>query len=243
MQVTCSIGAVLGQIDEQGRECVCEYFGPALRKHENNYSVSEIELLSVVEAATRFRVYLASQKFKIIVDHKALMSMTSIKSPTSPRLQHWALFMSQFIYEIVYKKWRLHSNADGLSRMSYEPTGASTPTVTDALMDDNFVNVVDLEMRESEFNGWLIQLSNENKASYKFGCELLHYRAAIEVDDGKLNMTDLPRQPSGCCLVPTGCPVDETGSNECEAISVTTEVRRTVSDVSWQNPHWWLVES
>ena len=33
----CSVGAVLGQIDEQGREFVCEYFGRALRKHERNY--------------------------------------------------------------------------------------------------------------------------------------------------------------------------------------------------------------
>ena len=30
----CSVGAVFGQIDEQGRESVCEYFGRALRKHE-----------------------------------------------------------------------------------------------------------------------------------------------------------------------------------------------------------------
>ena len=164
--------------------------------------------------------------------------MTSIKCPTSPKLQRWALFMSQFTYEIVYKNGRLHSNADGLSRMTYEPTGASTPTVTDELMEANFVNAVDLGMRESEFNSWLIQLSNENKASYRFGCELLHYTAAIDVDDEKLNMADLPRQLSGCCLVPTGCPVDETGSNEREAIlSVTSEARRTaVSDVSWQPP-------
>ena len=49
-------------------------------------------------------------------------------------------------------------------------------------MDDNFINAVDLEIRESEFNRWLIQLLNENKASYRFGCELLHYTAAIEVD-------------------------------------------------------------
>ena len=79
-------------------------------------------------------------------------------------------------------------------------------------MDDNFVNVVERGMRESEFNCWLIHLSNENKASYRFGCELLHYTSAIEVDDEKLNIEDLPRQPSGCCLVSNGCPVDEAGS-------------------------------
>ena len=83
----CSIGAVLGQIDKQRRQYVCEYFDRALRKHEKNYSVSEIALLSVVEAATPFRVYSASDNFKTIADHKALMSMTSITSPTSPRLK------------------------------------------------------------------------------------------------------------------------------------------------------------
>ena len=77
--------------------------------------MSEIELFSVVEAVTPFRVYLASQKFKIIVDHKVLMSMDHIKSPTMPRLQRWTLFMNQFTYETVCKKGRLHSNADGLS--------------------------------------------------------------------------------------------------------------------------------
>ena len=50
-------------------------------------------------------------------------------------------------------------------------------------------------------------------------------------------MVDLRRQPSDCCLVPTGYPVDEAGSNECEVISVTSEAQRNaVSDVSWQTP-------
>ena len=52
--------------------------------------------------------------------------------------------MSQFSYEIVYKKGRLHSNADGLSRMTYEPTEVPTPAVTVALMDDNCINAIDL---------------------------------------------------------------------------------------------------
>ena len=57
--------------------------------------------------------------------------------------------------------------------MTYEPTGASAPAVTDALMDANFVNAVDLGMRESEFNSWLIQLSDENKASYRYVCRII----------------------------------------------------------------------
>ena len=67
----------------------------------------------------------------------------------------------------------------------------------------------------------------------------MHYTAAIEVDEEqKLNIADLLRQPSGSSLVPTGCPVEETDSNECEAIlSVKSEARGDAySDVSWQAP-------
>ena len=109
--------------------------------------------------------------------------MDDQKSPTSPRLQRWAMFMSQFSYEIVYKKGRLHSNANGLSRMTYEPTEVPTPAVTDALMNDSFVNAVDLGMREIDFSSWLVQIANKEKQSYQFGSESLYYTAAIDVSD------------------------------------------------------------
>ena len=94
--------------------------------------MSETELLSVVKDATRFRVHLVSQKFKIIVDHKVLTFMDHLKCQTSPRLQRRVMFMSQISYEIVYKKGRLLSNADRLSRRTYEPTETPAPTITDA---------------------------------------------------------------------------------------------------------------
>ena len=93
--------------------------------------------------------------------------------------------MSQFSYEIAYKKSRLHSNADGLSRMTYEPTEVPTPAVTDALVDDDCINAMNLEMRESDFNSWLVQIANKEKESYQFGSELLYYTAAIGVSNGE----------------------------------------------------------
>ena len=125
-----------------------------------------------MEAATRFRIYLVSQKFKIIVDHKTLTLINHLKSPTSPRLQRWAIFTRQFSYEIVYKKGRLHTNADGLSRMTNEPDETPTPTATDNLTDDNFVNATDLRMSERDFNSWMIQLANENREDYRLEMKL-----------------------------------------------------------------------
>ena len=68
--------------------------------------------------------------------------------------------------------------------MTYEPTEVPTPAVTDAVMDDNFVSAVDLGMRKSDFNSWLVQIANKEKASYQFGGELLYY-TAINVNDGE----------------------------------------------------------
>ena len=95
--------------------------------------------------------------------------MNHLKSPTSPVLQRWAM----------------HSNADDLSRMTYEPTEVPTPAVTDALMNDNGVNEMNLEMKEGDFNGWLMQIADKEKRSYKCESELLYYTAAISISDGR----------------------------------------------------------
>ena len=128
---------------------------------------------------------MASRKFTIIVDNRALIFINQLKSPTSPRLQRWAMFMSQFSYEIVYKKGRLHSNANGLSRITYEPSEVPTPAVTDALMDENCINAMNLEMRECDFDSWLVQIANKEKENFQFGSELINYTAAIGVSDGE----------------------------------------------------------
>ena len=75
----------------------------------------------------------------------------------------------------------MHSNADGLSRMTYEPTEVPTPALTDALVDDTFVSSV-----ESDFDNWLVQLSSKEEESFQFESELINYTATIGVNDGKI---------------------------------------------------------
>ena len=67
----------------------------------------------------------------------------------------------------------LHTNADGLSRITYEPV--ETPTVTDNLTGDNFVNAMYLRMSERDYYCWMIQLANENRKDYRLGMKLQNY--------------------------------------------------------------------
>ena len=92
--------------------------------------------------------------------------------------------MSRFSYETVYKKGRLHANAEGLSRRTYEPIETPTSTTTDNLTDDNFVNAIDLRMSERDFNSWMVQLANENQEDYRLEMELQNYTMAIEMEVG-----------------------------------------------------------
>lgn len=82
---------------------------------EKNYGVSELEGLALVYSVTKFRNYLLGRKFRVYTDHCALCSLR-IKTSKSPKLQRWALLLSEYDFEIYHVKGSLHSDVDCLSR-------------------------------------------------------------------------------------------------------------------------------
>ncbi|UYV82126.1 EPM2AIP1 [Cordylochernes scorpioides] len=87
----------------------------ALRTHERNYTVSELECLAIVESVDKFRIYLTGIEFTIYTDHQALQCIKTIKNP-SGRLFRWSLRLSTYNYEIHYLKGSQQYEADLLSR-------------------------------------------------------------------------------------------------------------------------------
>lgn len=115
-----ALGAVLSQNDRP----IC--FGSrTLNEHEINYSTIEKELLAIVWATKYFRPYLFGRKFIIETDHKPLTWLFSIKEPNS-KLVRWRLKLSEFDYEIRYKKGTKNGNADALSRIRPETAEINT---------------------------------------------------------------------------------------------------------------------
>jgi hypothetical protein len=53
-----ALGAILGQIDDEGREYVIMYISRLLKLAELNLSVSEKEMLAVIWAIKMFRCYI-----------------------------------------------------------------------------------------------------------------------------------------------------------------------------------------
>ncbi|KXZ52120.1 hypothetical protein GPECTOR_10g1143 [Gonium pectorale] len=63
------IGAVLGQLDDDGNEYMCACISRSLNKHEKNYSSYKGEMLAAVWAVKMFRHHLlGGPKFKLVTD-------------------------------------------------------------------------------------------------------------------------------------------------------------------------------
>jgi Ni,Fe-hydrogenase III component G len=93
---------VLGQ--RKGRELhVIQYASKTLDEAQVNYTTTEKELLAVVYAYDKFRVYLVGNKSIIFTDHAAIRYLLS-KKDAKPRLIRWVLLLQEFDMEIRDKK-------------------------------------------------------------------------------------------------------------------------------------------
>lgn len=110
-----AIGAVLSQ-GPIGTDLPVAYASRTLNDSERNYSTIEKELLAMVWATKYFRPYIFGRKINLISDHKPLQWLFSVKDPSS-KLLRWRIKLDEYDYNIIYKKGKLNSNADALSRI------------------------------------------------------------------------------------------------------------------------------
>ena len=121
------IGCALLQTHEDGSRYPISFWSRSLIQTERNYSVSEKECLAVVWACTILRPYLERTHFDLYTDHQALKWMM-ILGNTSGRLERRRLRLMEYDFTVHYKKGRLNTIADCLSRL---PTYGETGTLPD----------------------------------------------------------------------------------------------------------------
>ena len=118
---THGIGAVLVQRDDDDHERPVCYYGRKLIPAERNYTVTEVELLAVVEAVKHWRPYLWGKRFTIITDHSALRWLHTMKDTVdggpSSRLTRWNLRLQEYDFSVEHKPGRHHHDADAVSRL------------------------------------------------------------------------------------------------------------------------------
>ena len=134
------VGACLKQVDDDGTERVVSYHGRRFNSAERNYTVTECELLAVIEAVKHFRPYLWGRRFRLVTDHMALKWLHTMKETVagglSSRLTRWTLRLQEHDFEVEHKPGKDHGDADGVSRLVSDDEDATGPTSTDETTSD-----------------------------------------------------------------------------------------------------------
>ena len=115
-----SIAYILAQEDEGKLLHPVGYGGRSLRPNELNYTVTEIELLSLLEACRHFHPYLANRPFKVLCDHVSLKYLSTLKVATG-RLARWAMYLMAYDMTIIHVAGKANVIADAFSRRPYAP--------------------------------------------------------------------------------------------------------------------------
>ena len=104
------LGAVLSQVDEEGRERPIAYGRQLLSKAERRYCVTRRELLAVVTFTHHFRPYLVGQSFLLRTDHGSLTWLQNFREPEG-QLAQWLERLQELNFEIVHQRGQKHTNA------------------------------------------------------------------------------------------------------------------------------------
>jgi hypothetical protein len=123
---TKAVGAVLSQM-RNGEERPIAYCSRQLNSAESKYSVTELELLTLIFATKQFRCYIYGRKFTVYTNHRALKWLLNLQDPSS-RLTRWSVKLAEYDFVVEYRPNSRMHHADALSRHISEVEGNLTPS-------------------------------------------------------------------------------------------------------------------
>ena len=123
------VGAVISHTLPDGA-----FASRSLSTSERNYAQLEKEALSLVFGVKKFHQYLYGRKFQLITDHKPLLAILGpkkgIPSLAAARLQHWAVLLSAYQYEVKFKNMPMLMGCHAynyLQTLSLQPSPPKQP--------------------------------------------------------------------------------------------------------------------
>lgn len=170
------LGATLYQLQEEGEKGVIAFASRSLRGAELNYTTTEKELLGVIFALDKFRMYIQGAKIVIRTDHQALTFLGRCRL-LNERLTRWTLFLGQFDYSIEHVKGKHNIVPDVLSRFPIDGDGTNAypreqPTIALFEVEDS-PEIIDLlqDLKRLQQDDELLGAIRKHKHSPNEPCE------------------------------------------------------------------------
>ena len=201
------LGGVLSHVMDDGSERPIAYASRTMNSAERNYPQVEREALSLIFGVKKFHQYIYGRKFTLMTDHESLQTILGPKSgiPTlaALRMQHWALTLSAYDYDVVYRSNENHGNSDYFSRCplaesknngssgkiySLEVIGDDFPLVAEEIAKETKVHPILSKVHDLVMRGWPSDCDSEhlkpyfnrrNELSCEQGCVLWGSRVII----------------------------------------------------------------
>ncbi|XP_062550294.1 uncharacterized protein K02A2.6-like [Armigeres subalbatus] len=115
------VGAVLSHIFPDGVERPIQYASQTLSVTQQNYTQVDKEAYAIIFGVKKFYQYLFGRKFILVTDNKPVVQILSpdkgLPTMSALRMQHYAVFLETFDFDIRYRASKDHGNADGMSRL------------------------------------------------------------------------------------------------------------------------------
>ena len=114
----CSVayGAILLQRDSEDNVFHPVYYSSEKTSPaEEKYTSYELEVLAIVKALKKIRVYLLGIPFKIVTDCRAF-ALTIRKKDLCVRVARWAILLEEFDYKVEHRPGTSMTHVDALSR-------------------------------------------------------------------------------------------------------------------------------
>ena len=144
-----AIASVLFQKDEKtGQMYLVDTFGKQVDKHRQQfYTITELELLSIVTSLSAYRQYLSvTTNIFIKSDHINLTFWRNIKNHPVGRINRWAQILSQYPIKLDWIRGKDNHIADLISRRNYTDETSSKLNYDDEQELNETVMVIQKEL-------------------------------------------------------------------------------------------------
>ncbi len=114
-QSALGIGAILDQLDEEGKEYVIAYASRSNNKAKSNYFSYKGECLNVVWVVIHFRPYLYGTNFTLYTDHQPIKWLMTNNKLTG-KLARLVFILQEYEFKVIHRPGITHQNADTMSQ-------------------------------------------------------------------------------------------------------------------------------